>query len=243
MASSEFWWLGSNEKTKYVYVELGHHRPIGDNENPCSITWDTGISLIDELNYWRKKFQNTNVYRALKIGTALSGGESIIGPLVVDIDNGDENLEDALVVARKTLFFLCDQREIDINNLRIFFTGHKGFNLEIHPQALGIRGCISDQLRKSADVLHQITKALRLGNSWQDMNQVSNAGTVVDQIYGSSYSGYRLKHPYIRLHGSLNRWIMSDGNARTRMKIELTVDELNKLCATDIISRAEKLAS
>jgi hypothetical protein len=38
-------------------------------------------------------------------------------------------------------------------------------------------------------------------------------------------------------------WISSDGNTKTRMKIELTAEELNKLPATEIASRAEKLAN
>ncbi len=81
-----------------------------------------------------------------------------------------------------------------------------------------------------------------MGESWLVTNWVSDAGTVVDQIYGDRYH-YTLKHPYIRLHDSLNRWISRDGNTKTRMKIELTVEELDELPATEIASRSEKLAT
>jgi len=199
--------------------------------------------LIDELEHWRERFQNTNVYRALKIASASSGEDEIIGPFLVDVDNGAGDLGDALVVTRKTFRLLHDKLRVDIDSLRIFFTGHKGFNVEIRPQALDIQGSTNDQVRKSANVLHQITETLRGGKSWQTRNQVSDAGTVVDQIYGDRYSGYRLKHPYIRLHSSLNMWISSDGKTKTRMKIELTVDELNKLPTTAIASRAENLTT
>jgi hypothetical protein len=159
--------------------------------------------LIDELENWRDRFQNTNVYRALKTVSTSPGIGEIIGPVLVDIDNSDENLEDALTVTRKILFLLNDELRIEPDSLRIFFTGRKGFNFEIRPQALGIQGSTIDQVRKSAEVLYRITEALRAGKTWQIRNQVSDTGTVVDQIYGDRF-GYRLKHPYIRLHSSLN---------------------------------------
>lgn len=242
MPSSDFWWLDSSQGTK-LYAELGHHRPIRDDEDPCSIQWDTKTCLINQLNHWRERFQNTNVYRSLKITTAPVDGEQLVGPFLVDIDNDNEDLDDALVVARNTFQFLQDRFGVDVNNIRIFFTGQKGFNLEVHPQAFGIHGSIGDQLRNSADSLRQITEGLRQGKSWQTINQVSHAGTVIDQIYGSRYSGYRLKHPYIRLHGSLNSWIMSDRRTKIRMKIELSVDELDKVTAREIIAKSEKQAS
>lgn len=243
MERSDFWWLSSSQRSRYQYTECGHHRPIRDDEDPRSVNWDTNICSIDELEHWRDRFQNTNIYRALKTTPASPGVEKIIGPFLVDIDNGDEDLEDALIVTRKTFHLLYGELRVDINSLRIFFTGHKGFNLEIRPQALDIQGSTNDQVRKSAKVLHKITEVLRRGKSWQTRNQVSDVGTVVDQIYGDRYSGYRLKHPYIRLHGSLNMWISSDGKTKTRMKIELTVHELNKLPAAEIANRAEKLAT
>lgn len=184
MKESDFWWLSSSQRSRYQYTEFGHHRPIHDNENPRSVNWDTNICSIDALEHWRDRFQNVNVYRALRMASASLGAEGIIGPFLVDIDNGDEVLEDALVVTRKTFHLLRDEFRVDIDSLGIFFTGHKGFNFEIRPQALGIHGSTNDQIRKSANVLKQITEALRKGKSWQTRNQVSDAGTVVDQIYG-----------------------------------------------------------
>ena len=238
MEKSDYWWLNSSQRSSYQHTEFGHHRPIHDDEDPRSIKWDTKNCSIDELELWRDRFQNTNIYRALKTEAVSPGIEKIIGPFLVDIDNGDEDLEDALIVTRKTYHFLHDKLGVDINSLRIFFTGHKGFNVEIRPQSLDIQGSLNDQVRKSAKILLQITKALRERESWQTRNQVSDAGTVVDQIYGDRFD-YRLKHPYIRLHSSLNTWISSDGKTKTRKKIELTFDDLNKLSATEIANRAK----
>lgn len=243
MITSDFWWFSSSQRNIYQRTNFGHHGPIRDDENPSSVNWDTDARSIDGLEHWRDKFQNTNVYRALKTTSTSPGVQGeIIGPFLVDIDNGDEDLTDALVVTRNTLHIIHNEFNVDISSSRIFFTGHKGFNLEIRPQALDILGSIDDQVISSAKILHQVTTALRRGKPWQTTNQVSDAGTVVDQIYGNRY-GYALKHPYIRLHGSLNKWISSDGRTRTRMKIELTLDELHKLTATEIANRAEKLAT
>jgi hypothetical protein len=242
MERSDFWWLSPSQRSRYQHTEFGHHRPIRDDEDPRFVNWGTNICLIDELENWRDRFQNTNVYRALKTVSTSPGIGEIIGPVLVDIDNSDENLEDALTVTRKILFLLNDELRIETDSLRIFFTGRKGFNFEIRPQALGIQGSTIDQVRKSAEVLYRITEALRAGKTWQIRNQVSDTGTVVDQIYGDRF-GYRLKHPYIRLHSSLNMWISTDGETKTRMKIELTSNELNKVSATEIAYRAEKLAT
>lgn len=241
--NTDFWWLKDSQLAKYLYVEFGHHRPIGDDKQPCLEKWGTETNSVKQLEHWRERFQNINVYRSLKIMTAPIKGEELIGPFVVDIDNGGEDLEDTLTVAREAFRFLCGDLGVRVNKLKIFFTGRKGFNLEVNPQALSIRGSIDDQVKESATVLHKVTEALRLGKSWQINNQVSDAGTVIDQIYGSRYSGYRLKHPHIRFHNSLNKWFISDGTTKSRMKIELSVDELNRLAAKEVIAISEKLAS
>lgn len=198
--------------------------------------------MIDGLEDWCSKFQNTNVYRTLKITSLRRGVEEIIGPFVIDIDNEDEDLEDALSVTRKTLSLLRREFGIEAKSIRMFFTGHKGFNFEICPEALGIRGSMLDQVRKSAEVLYRITEALKGGKSFQCRNQISDKGTIVDETYGDKRS-IRIKHRYIRLHNSLNMWYSSEWKIKTRMKIELTFDELAKSSATEIAHRAEIMAT
>ena len=241
MFSTDFWWLSSDQEIRYVYTELGHHNPIPHNEQPHDTSWDKEVYLINQIKDWRERFQNTNVYRSLKLVTALSDGQELIGPFLVDIDNESDDLDDALEVARSVLFLLEGQFNINANNLKIFFTGHKGFNLEVHPQTLGMQGSINDQITNCGHFLEHIIQGLRRGKSWRIPNQVSDAGTLIDTIYGNRL-GYKLKHPYIRLHNSLNKWAMPNGTAKTRMKIELAVDELNRITTTEIISISEKFA-
>lgn len=161
MGKSDFWWLNPHQKVKYQHTEFGHHRPIRNDEDPYSVTWNTDFYSIDRLDDWRDKFQNTNVYRALETVSYSPGVGEIIGPFLIDIDNGNEDLEDALNVARTTFSLLYNEFGVKTNSFKIFFTGRKGFNFEIHPQALSIKGSIIDQVRKSAEVLYRITEALK----------------------------------------------------------------------------------
>lgn len=235
---TDFWWLNPTQKREYLYVELRHHRPIHDDEN---LHWDALTCKTNDLDGWRTKYRNTNVYRSLQVSRLPSKEGQFAGPLVVDIDN-EHDLEDTLAVTRKVVYLLQDGFGIVRDKLKTFFTGRKGFNIEVHPEAIDLRGSIDEQLIKSADFLHQVTKVLRDGRSWQTINQVSDAETVIDQIYGSRRSGYEWKHPYLRLHGSLNSWITSDGTVKSRVKIECKVDDLNILTAREIVDVSESLA-
>ena len=89
MALTDFWWLTSEQANKYFYVELVHHQPLTDKDdaphqdfnNPC-------ITGIQSISKWRNKYQNTNVYRSLKIWSDNSKREALSGPFVVDIEVG-----------------------------------------------------------------------------------------------------------------------------------------------------------
>jgi hypothetical protein len=240
--STDFWWLSSDQETRYIYAELGHHNPIPPDEQPDLASWDKEVYLTNQINHWRERFQNTNVYRSLKLTTALSEGEELIAPFVVDIDNDREDLADALDVARNALSLLQGWFNITEENLKIFFTGHKGFNLEMHPEALGRYRSINDQIATYGGLREEIIQGLRRRKSDWASNQVSYAETVIDTTYIKDGSGYKLKHHYIRLHRSLNKWGVTDGTIKARMKIELSVDELNRLTATEIIAMSENFA-
>ncbi len=238
MRDSDFWWLTPTQKATCTHVTFGHHRPIREDEDPRSVGWVTQAGRVSQVDRWRSKYWDKNVYRSLAVTSGTSESTGVVGPFVVDIDT-DEDLEDALLVARKTVRILEYQLGVELRYLRVFFTGHKGFNLEVHPLAIGLEGTVGSQIRKSADYLHRVVAALRLGRLWKLDNQVGDAGTVVDQIYGGRRSGYALKHPYLRLHDSVNCWIMPDGTTGSRRKTELTIEELCRLTVAEIVSRSE----
>ncbi len=263
--ADDFWWLPKNVAIESLSVGVGHHRPLTDEDEPCSAKWFHSLDKdkeilseaeehypLDFLSKWRDICKNTNVYRTLKLFDSNTGKTVLLGPFLIDIDNSilddgyRENLDDSQVIARMVISYLVEVVGLSSSDLRIFFSGRKGFNIEVYPQALGINGSIDDQIKLSSEKQDEIIAFLRQNNNIQDSpyvskNKVSIQDTVIDRIYGDRF-GYRLKHPYIRAHNSINAWIQNDRNRVARRKIELTTEELLSMSATEITSRAEELA-
>ena len=259
LEESDFWWLPKGAACENLLVGLGHHRPITDEDDRISVMWcrplDVNEELFNNLNAyplnflqcWRNACNNTNVYRTLKVFNNESREEAFFGPFVVDIDNGNGNLEDALSAARQAVDFLIEQYKLATDDLRIFFTGCKGFNIEVRPKTLGIDGSITDQIGLSAQMLDKIIEGLRHTNGVVGgcTNIVTNMDTNIDRIYENRVGGYRLKHPYTRLHCSINKWVRNHDSKMARMKIQISLDELRNRNANarEISLEAERLAS
>lgn len=260
---SDFWWLLKNVTIEDLLVGVGHHQEVADNEDvPPLDDWYRSLDQegypsndiqhypINFLNKWRSAFKNTNVYRTLKVFDQKTKEATLLGPFLIDIDNsiGDncyrENLNDAQAVTRQVVTYLVKRLRLSLQDFRIFFSGRKGFNVEIRPEAIGINGSVPDQIRLSSSKLNNLIDYLRSKNKVQNSrkNAVSNQGTVIDRIYGDRFNGYTLKHPCVRLHGSINRWIGGDGKAVARRKIEITPDQLWEMSAKAISDESEKLA-
>ncbi|TET41106.1 MAG: hypothetical protein E3J66_05850 [Dehalococcoidia bacterium] len=168
----------------------------------------------------------------MKVWADESRNDAILGPLIVDIDNESEDLSDALVVTKKTLEYLRSSYNIRDNDIHIFFTGHKGFNLEIHPEAVDIRGTQEKRENRAEHLRKEIIKNLQQGqNVGSDCsattNLVSQRGTIIDRVYD-----------YVRLHRSFNKWVSLNGEI-ARMKIELFINELDSLTIEKIIAKSE----
>ncbi len=235
---SDFWWLTPDEAVKYKYLEVWHQEPYSDEPDsnkepysvPCFNSLDTEGNLSDVIKRyplkfveeWIKKCANINVFRSLGLFTAEQNGEELLGPFVIDIDRAEEsdkgyvqNLHNALEATRQLVKkHLYQLKECDF---RIFFTGHKGFNIEVRPQALRITSTIN----RRQEFEHRIKDINRdFGNNF------------VDKL-----------HEHVRLHDSINRWFRNDGKIVNRMKYELSSCELNSLSADEICTKAERLAS
>jgi len=225
---SDFWWLTAKEKRKYIYVELVYHKPFGEeNDAPSSVFMNPSLVEVKNINQWRQQYQNTNVYRSLKVWADKSRKDALSGPFIIDIDNESENLSDALVVTKKAVECLRNSYGIKDDDIHIFFTGHKGFNLEIHPSALKIRGTVEEQENKTQRIRKEVIRKLQQGKNVKG-NSVSERGTLIDSI-----------HEYVRLHYSLNKWISKTGKI-ARMKIELPIHEFNNLIIEKIIAKSER---
>jgi hypothetical protein len=234
---SDFWWFATSEMKKYKYLRLMHQVPYSDEPNsekqPYSVRTFHSIDAngclseiekyytIDFINQWQKKCANINIFRSLSLLYSRESGEELLGPFVIDIDRQEcskegykSNLDKAFDDTRKLFkVFLCD---LETDDFRIFFSGHKGFNIEIRPKALGITP--SD-------------------NQW---SQFRNKRLEINSIFGENFIDTLKEH--VRLHDSINRWIANDGKEVNRMKFELSLHELNGLDVEDICTRSERLA-
>ncbi len=186
---------------------------------------------LEFIDQWLSTCQGRNAYRTMRLRSPSAGGRILLGPFLIDIDNQDwtngygEDLEAALDVARQSLNLLRRRGLVSGDDFRVFFSGRKGFNIEVAPTSLGINGEEAGQITASALILEEITAGLSLG------------ATTVDRIYGDRFE-YRLKHPYIRLHESSNCWrTLSDYFCRRR--IELSDGDVNTLTATQIVKQSD----
>ncbi len=223
--TGDFWWIDFGQTHSYVYLKLGHSEPV-DDFTSLDIRADTyHIRQVDEF---RDRFQNINIYRSLAIWDAKSEGNCISGPFIVDIDNEKGNLVDALDVTRKAIKFLVERWELGPSDYRLFFTGHKGFNIEVRPKALGIHGDANDQLEQSKDARQSLIQYLRSNHSFSGINQVSDEDTLIDSF-----------HRYIRLHDSFNSWI-KDSQTMKQKKTEFTLKDIYGLSLEEIFSVASE---
>lgn len=252
---TDFWWLTTKQKQEYTCIELVHHEPLTkDDDSPYKAFRNPCFTTIENMKGWCDSFDNTNVFRELTIWSDKSKRHRKAGPVVLDIDNDNENLNDALLITRNTVKIIKKTYHIQSSQLRIFFTGHKGFNIEINPEAIGIR----DDLKNRAEVFRRdIMRALQtetgLGggysvqfeddraiirdritgkrlssrNLWKKtLNLVSENGTIIDGI-----------HDFVRLHDSINEWISQEGEI-ARRKIELDINELNQVTIEQIVEKS-----
>ena len=234
---SDFWWLTPNEKTKYKYVLLMHLEPYSDEPNsdrePLSVrkfhSLDASGSLseiekhypLEFISQWRKKCANVNIFRSLSLFSTEEDEEALLCPFVIDIDRQDEsdkgyvpNIDKALEDTRRLVKEYLGKLKED--EFRIFFTGHKGFNIEVRPQALGI---------------------ISVPNRWR---QFRDRRADINRTFGDNFIDTIKDH--VRLHDSINRWIANDGKEVNRMKFELSLRELNSLGVEEILRKSKRLA-
>lgn len=185
---------------------------------------------------WRKHWQNTNVYRSLLLFNEEHDG--IVGPFLVDIDNSEydeqagaytEDLERAHTVARMVALLLKNRWRVAKTDMRIFFSGRKGFNFEVRPGALGIAGDLDSQLLACERLQAELREVLRAEGILDG----------VDRVFGPRHPWLWLppRHPFVRLHGSINAW-RSQSTDHSRRKIEVTLDNLLTLHCEEIVSEA-----
>ncbi|MBM3172291.1 MAG: hypothetical protein FJZ85_00955 [Chloroflexi bacterium] len=222
---SDFWWLTSEEARQYRYVDLFHQEAYSDEPNtdrdPCSCPMRQSDKRheLEFLSQWKVMFGNMNVFRSYALYNSDIEGEGLIGPLLLDIDRTQEgsyapDFDRALKDTRLLVKEYCSS--LEGKNYRIFFTGHKGFHIEIHPRAISTP--------------HNIDRWQYFENVCKDINK-KFGDDFVDKF-----------HNHVRLHNSINSWIDCLGRRVCLMSYEISVDEVHKLSIESILKKARTLA-
>ncbi|MFC1950196.1 hypothetical protein ACFLWD_00845 [Chloroflexota bacterium] len=227
MISTDFWWLSPEEVKQYRYIDLFHQEPHSDEPNTnrdplsCPMLKNDKRHPLEFVRQWKAKFRNMNVFRSYALYSSEIEGKEIIGPLLLDIDRtieqGGGYLPDFDRALKDTCLLIKEYcSNLNSKNCRIFFTGHKGFHIEVQPKATGISKCV-DRWQYFGNIRKDINK--RFGNAFVDKFR-----------------------PHVRLHNSVNRWIDYSGKMVNSMNFEVSIDELFNLSAEDIFVKARNLA-
>jgi len=219
----DFWWLPKSATISDFRVGFQHYEPDSD--------WDPtpprNLHAIDELPRLAQQFSEENVFRSLKVFD--SKGLALLGPFYLDIDAGSEdspNLDETLLVARACVVLLRDAGTSD-TDLRVLFSGCKGFNVEVRPETFFTKQHQDLGIREWEESHRQIVGALRKSQGVFNSNPlvVAAHGTQIDRVVkrvGSS-SIFHVSHHFLRLTGSWNVWPKGRGRAR---KLEVPIDQL-----------------
>jgi hypothetical protein len=227
MICTDYWWLSPEESRQYRYIDLFHQEPYSDEPNTdkdplsCPMLQSDKRYPVDSVSQWKAKYRSINVFRSYALYSSDIEGKKIYGPLLLDIDRTIEQdggylpdfdwaLKDTRLLIKEYCFNLKGK------DYRIFFTGHKGFHIEVKPKATGMSPCL-DQRQHFENIRKDINE--RLGNAFIDTF-----------------------HPHVRFHNSVNSWIARSGERVDSMNFEVKIDELFSLSAEDIFVKAKNLA-
>ncbi len=224
---SDFWWLSPQEAKRYGHVELFHQEPYSDEPNTDESPLSRPLLPADRryplefVSQWKAKFRNINVFRSLGLYTSDTGSSKIIGPFLLDIDRVLEkcggyvpDLSKALEDTRRLVEIYCSN--LKDKDYCIFFTGHKGFHIEVTPRVIGMPTGVDQwqQFKKMRDDINT-----QLGDSFVDV-----------------------LHPHVRLHNSINSWKDYSGQLVNAMNFEVSANELFNLSGEEFLKKAESLS-
>ena len=241
---SDFWWLPEPVDWKGLVVELGHHAPLHewDERTLTPWIWKRGTAE-DVIESWRSEHANVNVYRKLIVESP--DGERFFGPVLLDIDCEEEITDDTgevvgfendLDIARAVACNVLRQLEtsgLSNKDVRVFFSGRKGFHFEVRPSALGVAGDLQEQIDAAGEWERNLVTPLSFPQ---------HSG--IDKVFTRPFPrrpSYEVKsyHSCVRLHNSLNCWFDSEGRQNCRAKCYLSFQDVLSLPTEEICSRAE----
>ncbi len=123
----------------WKYYELGRlyeNRVVREQQGPKGQR-EPKFFTLDQIPRFRKKYDNTGLYISVYAFNKQDIETSTrLAPLFFDLDA--EDLEESLSDAKKLISFFGDM--LEPSAIRLYFSGKKGFHIELEPLALGITG-------------------------------------------------------------------------------------------------------
>ena len=256
LVEANFWW-GPPSDVANLMVGLGHTEPLGPHDDLGDLfqsfdqvkrpSTESVLYRLGFLNEWSQFWKNENIYRSLTLFDS-EGQPARLGPFYLDIDaelnspEGSLDLIDAANVAQNTVAFFMNSG-VSESDIRIWFSGHKGFNVEVRPEAIALDSADPSNTIAWGEKLVEVRNALRSDGLITDPapNVVSSRGTVLDNVF-SRFWPHLLNHKHLRLGGSKNVWLEANGSKRARLKMPVSFAELQSIPILSIATDAERQA-
>lgn len=178
---------------------------------------------VNQISEFLDNHPLENIWRSWDVWRS-NDGKNHIGciPFWIDIDDETENLANSYNLVLEIIdYFLNNSRVVKTeNNLRINFSGRKGFHIYIKPEE------VMDGEKVRAELISFIREKLKLpGEPWD--NRIWQS-TVIDVF-----------HDAIRQVGSIHSWINSDGKLISRRTHEYSIEQFVHSKVKDIIDLSE----
>ena len=214
MHEDQLCWL---EDLPLAFVKL-MTRPQGQE---FSVDGQSEMVQVRNLKQFTNEHITNNIWRSWSVYSN-SACSHFLGPipLVFDIDDENEELENAHVLTKACIKLLeqCNDWVESNNRIRIVFSGRKGLHVEVKPSKP------IDAERVREDILESIARETGLTRK--------GPNTFIDRTTLDPF------HEFIRVTGSYNSWD-KNGVIWKRKVIPLTPEECLNLSMDEIISLSE----
>jgi hypothetical protein len=177
------------------------------------------IVRIAEIDHVIREHLQWNIWRSWQVfSDKMCLNPVSYVPLLIDIDNEEQNLESAYSLTRDCLdWFESTDQHFMLDQLRVVFSGMKGFHIEA---------------RSTEPLDNQLLReALLIGLKEMGLEGSGTPNYFLNGIVDIS-------HDFVRLTESSNSW-REDRNLRRRRVIQFSVDDFRKLHIEDIVARSE----
>ena len=238
----EFWWLRDWDYAQ-LHCTLAHEAVSGPTGEPHQVLDETGLTRATEVGEFWRQWKGENIHRSVKVWAEAPRGEPLaLVSWVIDIDGpeaepDDIRVGDAQGVAVRALDWLLEELRFSTTAVRVYFSGHKGFHIEVDPFALEAIGIVPDTptdarpgtIGASGPYAAARARLLRhlLGyEGRRPPNKVGMRGTVIDP-----------QKERVRLTNSINRW-RDNGQTRAGRKVRLRFEELLALSPEAVFARS-----